>query len=119
METRGGKKMKNSKKALLVGLGATAAIVAIAAAMAFEEDAVDKIGSYLNRQRMKGFVRDHLKGSQKILKAIEDLSDDEVDAFLRVVDKTGDWKDSTLDLLSDLKDKASGYKESVEDKFHR
>ncbi len=66
--------MKNSKKALLVGLGATAAIVAIAAAMAFEEEAVDKIGSYLNRQRMKGFVRDHLKGSQKILKAIEDLT---------------------------------------------
>jgi len=111
--------MKNSKRALLVGLGATAAIVAIAAAIAFEEDAVDKIGSYLNRQRMKSFVKDHLKGSHKILQAIEDLTDDEVDGFLRVVDRTGDWKDSTLDLLSDLKDKASEYKESVEDKFHR
>ena len=49
--------MKNSKKALLIGLGATAAIAAIAAALAYEEEAVDKIGSYLNRQRMKNFVR--------------------------------------------------------------
>ena len=49
--------MKNSKKALLIGLGATAAIAAIAAALAYEEEAVDKIGSYLNRQRMKNFVQ--------------------------------------------------------------
>ena len=49
--------MKDSKKALLIGLGATAAIAAIAAALAYEEEAVDKIGSYLNRQRMKNFVR--------------------------------------------------------------
>lgn len=94
--------MKNSKKALLIGLGATAAIAAIAAALAYEEEAVDKIGSYLNRQRMKNFVKDHLKGSQKFLKAIEDLTDDEIDGFLRVVDRAGDWKESAMDLFSDF-----------------
>ena len=60
----GTNKMKNSKKALLIGLGATAAIAAIAAALAYEEEAVDKIGSYLNRQRMKNFVKDHLKAAK-------------------------------------------------------
>ena len=108
--------MKNSRKALLVGLGATAAI---AAALAYEEEAVDKIGSYLNRQRMKNFVKDHLKGSQKLLRAIEDLTDDEIDGFLRVVDRAGDWRESAMDLFSDLKEKAGDVKDNVGDKFHR
>ncbi|CZR06936.1 hypothetical protein [Trichococcus ilyis] len=111
--------MKNSRKALLVGLGATAAIAAIAAALAYEEEAVDKISSYLNRQRMKNFVKDHLKGSQKLLRTIDDLTDDEIDGFLRVVDRAGDWKETALDLFSDLKEKAGDVKDSVGDRLHK
>lgn len=113
--------MKNSKKALLVGLAATAAVAAVAAVMAYEEDTVDRIGSYLNRQRVKSFVKSKFKGNEKVLKAVDSLSNKEIDMLLNLLDKTGDWKDSAMDVFSDLYDKATDYKDTVvdavEDKF--
>lgn len=107
--------MKNSKKALLVGLTATAAVAAVAAVIAYEEDAVDRIGSYINRQRVKNYVKNKFKGNSKVLKAVESLSDGEIDTLLKILDRTGNWKDAAMDVFSDVKDKAVDYKDSVVD----
>lgn len=115
--------MKNSKKALLVGLAATAAVAAVAAVIAYEEDTVDRIGSYINRHRVKSFVKNKFKGSAKVLKAVDAMSDREIDTLLKIFDHTGNWKDAALDAFSDVKDKASDYKgnvvDTVEDIFNK
>lgn len=110
---RGAISMKNSKKAMWVGIAATAAVVTIAAVLAYEEDAVDRVGSYLNRQRLK--VK--FKGNGPILKVIDALDDNEIDTLLNIFDRTGSLKDSALDTWDDVKDKAVDYKEHIEDKL--
>lgn len=117
-KAKGAIEMKNSKKALLVGLAATAAVAAVAAVMAYEEETVDRIGSYLNRQRVKTYVKNKFKGNQRVLKAVDSLSDKEIDTLLAVLDRTGNWKDAAMEVFADMKDKAVDYKETVEDKFH-
>lgn len=110
--------MKNTKKALLVGLAATAAVAAIAAVIAYEEDTVDRIGSYINRQRVKSYVKNKFKGNDRVMRAVESLSDREIDTLLTVLDRTGNWKDAAMDVFADMKDKASDYKDAIEDKIH-
>lgn len=102
--------MKNSKKALLIGLAGTAAVAAIAAVMAYEEDTVDRIGAYINRQRVKGYVKNKFKNNDRVLNAVENLSDGEIDTLLSVLDHAGSWKDSAVDAFSDFKD-------TIEDKI--
>lgn len=108
---------KNSKKALIVGLTATAAIAAVAAVMAYEEDTIDKIEGYLKRQRVKHFIKSKFSGNNKVMQAIETLTEKEIDMLLNVIEKTGSWKDSAVDAFSDLQDKASDIKDTVEDKL--
>lgn len=103
---------KDTKKALVIGLAATAGVAAVAAIMAYEEDTVDKIESYLKRQRVKHFVKSKFSGNNKVVQAIETLTNKEIDMLLNVLDKTESWKDSAMDTFSDLKD-------TVEDKFDR
>ena len=105
--------MKNSKKALCIGFAATAAVAAIAAIIAYEEDTADRVGAYLNRQRLKS----KFKGNDRILKVIGALDDNEIETLLNIFDRTGGLKDTVLDAWDDMKDKASDYKEHVEDKF--
>lgn len=110
--------MKNTKKALLVGLAATAAVAAVAALMAYEEETVDRIGAYLNRQRVKSYVKNKFKGNTRVMKAVDSLSDKEIDTLLAVLDRTGDWKEAAMEVFSDMKDKAGDYKGHIEDKFN-
>lgn len=107
--------MRNSKKAFIVGLAATAAVAAIAAAMAYEEEAVDRIGSFLNRQRVRTYVKTKFKGNRKALDAVDALSDREIDTLLHILDRTGDWKEAALEVFTDLRDKATDYKDDVVD----
>lgn len=109
----------NSKKAWIVGLAATAAVAAVAAVMAYEEDTIDRIECYLNRQRVKNFVKSKFKGNNKVMQAIETLTDKEIGMLLNVIDKTESWKDSAVDTFSDLKEKAIDYKDTVEDKLSK
>lgn len=105
--------MKNSKKAFLVGLAATAAVTAVAAILVHEEEAVDRVGSYLNRQRLKNKV----KGHNRIVHLVESLSDHEIETLLNIFDRTGSWKDTIFETLDDLKDKAVDYKDQVAKKI--
>lgn len=115
--------MKNSKKAFIIGLAASAAVAAIAAAMAYEEEAVDRIGAFLNRQRVRTYVKNKFKGNRKVMEAVDSLSDKEIDTLLRILDRTGDWKEAALEVFTDLRDKATDYKDTVvdnvEDKLHK
>lgn len=102
-------KNSNSKKAFLIGLAATAAVAAVATILVYEEDTVDRVGAYLNRQRMKS----KFKGNNHVTRVIDSLSDNEVETLLSVFDRTGSWKDTVFDTFDDLKDKAVDYKDHV------
>lgn len=102
-------KNSNSKKAFLIGLAATAAVAAVATVLVYEEDTVDRVGAYLNRQRMKN----KFKGNNHVTRVIDSLSDNEVETLLSVFDRTGSWKDTVFDTFDDLKDKAVDYKDHV------
>lgn len=106
-------KNSNSKKAFLIGLAATAAIAAVATILVNEEEAVDRVGAYLNRQRLKS----KFKGNNRIMHVVETLSDSEIETLLNVFDRTGSWKDTVFDTFDDLKDKAVDYKDHMSKKF--
>lgn len=91
--------MKNKGRAMLVGLAATAAVTAVAALLAYEEETVDRIGSYLNRQRVKSYVKKHFNNHSRILDAVEKLTDKEIDRLLSILDRTGSWKEAAEDVF--------------------
>ncbi|MGP6140691.1 MULTISPECIES: hypothetical protein [unclassified Jeotgalibaca] len=106
-------KNSNSKKAFLIGLAATAAITAVATILMNEEETVDRVGAYLNRQRLKS----KFKGNHRVMNVVETLSDNEIETLLSVFDRTGSWKDTIFDTFDDLRDKAVDYKDHVSKKF--
>ena len=106
-------KNSNTKKAFLIGLAATAAVAAVATILVYEEDTVDRVGAYLNRQRMKN----KFKGNNKITRVVDSLSDNEIETLLNVFDRTGSWKDTVFETLDDLKDKAVDYKDHMAKKL--
>lgn len=106
-------KNSNSKKAFLIGLAATAAVAAVATILVYEEETVDRVGSYLNRQRLKN----KFKGNNRVMRIVESLSDNEITTLLNVFDRTGSFKETIFDTFDDLRDKAVDYKDHVSNKF--
>ncbi|WP_034551438.1 hypothetical protein [Carnobacterium funditum] len=109
--------MKRSTRNLLVGLGATMAVGAVI--LSASDRTMLKIEAYMNRQKAKNFVKDKLKGNEKALDVVGNLSDEEVVNLLKVVDKVSDLKGQVGAYTGHLKDATNEFKDMFMDKKER
>ncbi|MGO2696858.1 MAG: hypothetical protein ACTIJA_08265 [Bavariicoccus seileri] len=107
--------MVDKKKALIIGLGATLIIGAAAAIIASDEEKRESVSAFINRQKVKCFVKDKLNGNEKALNAVDELSDADVNRLVAIVEKTGDWKENFLEAFSEVKDKTKDVLKRDED----
>ena len=88
--------MKASTK---IGIGLSiAAVASVSVAVIASEKIIKKVSHVSNRYKVKKFVDDKFDGNQKLLSIVDDLSDDELDSVLNVVDRVKDGgkvKDNT------------------------
>lgn len=108
--------MKNSTKALLVGFGtifAVGAVIVSSSSMAME-----KLESKMNRKRARYFVKEKLKGNEKAMSVVDDLSDTEVANLLSVVDKVSDIRGNVSSYGDHLKETTNDFRDAFMDKKH-
>lgn len=107
----------------LVFLGATVLVAGTAAYLYYNDEARHHVEGVINRERAKHFVRHRLNGSDVLVKAVDSLSDSEVNTLVKLADKAGDVATSTTDALGALvdvaKDKTQETGERIADFFHR
>lgn len=77
--------MKTSTKVLL-GIG-TAAVVGTAVAVAVSDKLTESIHHCKNRREVKKFVHHRFNGNKKILNIVDKLSDNEIEAVVKMIDK--------------------------------
>lgn len=108
--------MKDSTKALLVGVGAVFAVGAII--VSSSNMAMEKLESKINRKRARYFVKEKLKGNEKAMSVVDDLSDTEVANLLSVVDKVSDLKGNVSSYGDHLKETTHDFRDAFMDKKH-
>ena len=64
-----------------------------------------------NRYKVKKFVDDKFDGNQKLLSIVDDLSDDELDSVLNVVDRVKDGGSKLAEYGEKVKDNTDSLKE--------
>lgn len=106
--------MKNSTKALLIGVGTVVAVGAII--VSSSNMAMEKIESKINRKRARYFVKEKLKGNEKAMTVVDDLSDMEVANLLSVVDKVSDLRGSVSSYGDHFKDTTSDFRDAFMEK---
>ncbi|MDO5457494.1 MAG: hypothetical protein Q4F26_04030 [Atopococcus tabaci] len=106
--------MNNNLKNALIGLGIAAA--SGAAIMFFLNDNVQEAtkASY-NRMRAKYFVRNYLNGSERALKAIDHMDNEEINDLLETADRMSDLKHQFTDYGDQFKDTAVDIKDNIVD----
>ncbi|WP_035054684.1 hypothetical protein [Carnobacterium pleistocenium] len=108
--------MKDSTKALLVGVGTIFAVGAVI--VASSNMAMEKLESKINRKRARYFVKEKLKGNEKAMSVVDDLSDMEVANLLNVVDKVSDLKGNVSSYGNHFKETTHDFKDAFMDKKH-
>ena len=106
--------MKDSTKALLVGVGTIFAVGAII--VATSNMAMEKLESKINRKRARYFVKEKLKGNEKAMSVVDDLSDMEVANLLNVVDKVSDLRGNVSSYGDHLKETTNDFRDAFMDK---
>ena len=97
--------MKKSTKLKLVLLGTAFAVGGAALYFYLDDSAREKLESAINRERAKMLVSSSEKGAS-LIPVIDRLSDQEVNAFVKLADNASDFTHSAGDALSNLVDKA-------------
>lgn len=99
-------------------LGTAVAVAGVSLYLYLDESARNKVESYINREKAKNFIKQNLKGSEKLLAAIDSLTDIELSTVMKLIDETGTATvnelssrassiyDRARDLSSDLVDRA-------------
>ncbi|WP_025730163.1 hypothetical protein [Atopobacter phocae] len=103
----------STKKALWVSLGAATVIGVAAYFIANDEESRESIASFINRQKVKFFVREKLNGNNKAMELVDKLSDDDINRLMKVLETSKDWKESIVNTLDDVKNKSIGVKEKA------
>lgn len=93
-------------------LGVTAVVAGVSLYLYFDENARNKVEAVVNREKAKAFVRQNLKGSPALLKAIDELSDAEMSTVMNLIDEASG-------AVSDVADKASDSVEQAGDTLNQ
>lgn len=97
---------RESKRNLgLFLLGSTVAAAGLALYLYFDEGARENVEGMINREKAKMFVRHRLNGSDAMIKAIDGLSDSEVNTLVKLADSANDVKENVGNTFGDLVDK--------------
>lgn len=106
--------MNNNLRNALIGFGV--AVAAGAAIVFFSNDNVQEAtkASY-NRMRAKHFVRNNLNGSERAIRAIDHMDNEEINDLLKTADRMNDLKHQFTDYGSQFKDTATDIKDNIVD----
>lgn len=98
---------KETKRTVgLVLLGSAVAIAGISLYLYFDKDARQSIESMINREKAKLFVKHHLNGSEDMVKAVDKLSDKEVNILVKLSESANKFKDDVTGGLDNVVKKA-------------
>lgn len=110
--------MDKTLRNVLIGLGVAAA-VGVVVYIALDEDVQEKTEALVNRMRAKAYVQKNLDGNDTAMKAIDKMSDEDINNLLETVDRLDDINSkitgTASNLASDVKDKAVDFKDNVVD----
>ncbi|AXY24571.1 hypothetical protein CL176_00195 [Suicoccus acidiformans] len=109
-------KRRTKRNIGLAVLGSTIAVAGVALYIYFDETAREKVQGAVNRERAKMYVRHRLNGSEALVKAVDNLSNEEINTLARLADSAVEAKDTVSDTLDSLVDKAKNATETVTDR---
>lgn len=104
------------RKLGLVFLGATLAVAGAALYLYVDDNAREAVEGKINREKAKFYVRHNLNGSDALVKAVDNLSDSEINTIVKLADKAGNAANSAESKLSGLVDKAKDATNEVSDR---
>jgi len=97
------KKLNNTTKAVLIGVGAAVTVGAsILAYFLASDEAQDKAKSVVNRERAKLFVQNKIGNSEKASSVVEQLSDSEVNNLVSSVNETEELENKLSEKTPDI-----------------
>lgn len=94
------------RKVGLIFLGATLAVAGVALYLYIDDNAREAVEGKINREKAKFYVRHNLNGSDALVKAVDSLSDSEINTIVKLADKAGNAASSAESALSSLVEKA-------------
>lgn len=105
-------------------LGSALAVAGLSLYVYFDENTRSKVESYINREKAKYFIRQNLNGSEKLLSAVDTLSDQELTSLMKLLDNTQDFVSkasdnvtSTVNRVKELGEDVKGKIKTVKDDF--
>lgn len=111
-----GEPSKDQQQTLIL-LGATFILLGTAVYLSTNESIRESIKGFINRKKAKRFVRRHLNGSESMMKAVDHLSDTELNTLVKLADKANTAKEQVGQTLEDLVDKVKDTSVNVTDKM--
>lgn len=106
--------MNNNLRNALIGLGIAAAAGA-AIVFFLNDDVQESTKAGYNRMRAKHFVRHNLNGSERAIRAIENMDNEEINDLLQTADRVNELRHQFTDYGSQFKDTALDIKENIVD----
>lgn len=76
--------------AIIIGSAALATVVGVALYAYLDEDTRQHVQGVVNREKVKAYVRHQLKGSDKLVSMVDELSDNEVNTLVGLANKTNE-----------------------------
>jgi len=97
-----------------IGIGLSIATIAgVSVAVMASEKIIKKVYHVTNRCKAKKFVNDKFGGNEKLLNIVDDLSDEELDSMMNVLNKVKDGRKKITSYGENLKDET----ENLKDRF--
>lgn len=103
--------MRTSTK-VTIGLS-IAAVASIATAVIVSDKVVDKVKHTKDRYQVKKFVDDKLDGNEKVMNVVDNLSDDDLDSLMGIMNKIKDNRNQISVYGENLKDTTEILKEKL------
>ncbi|WPJ90948.1 hypothetical protein [Facklamia hominis] len=100
----------------LLGSAALVTVAGLALYAYFDEDTHNHVAGIINREKVKAYVRYKLNGSDKLVAAVDQLSDAEVNKLMALADKTSDMSSKASQGFNDIVDRVKEVAQDTGDK---
>lgn len=94
-------------------LGTAVVVAGLSLYIYFDENARATVEGIVNREKAKAFIKHNVKGSERLLKAIDKLSDNEINTVMKLIDETEKVTDKAEDAFNQFADKAKDVTSNV------